>query len=268
MEVFLLPMLSCVLTLLWACFWLFAAVYIFSVGEPTARTDFPFITDVQYDNKTRGVIAYHAFALLWINAFIVQCVQFVIGASTCLWYFEVSTDTKGKYTLGRAMYWLTRYHWPSVALGSFILAVCQAIRLVFEYYRKKMSAVAQTVPLVKILLCLTGYLLWMLENCIKYVSKNAYIQIALTSKSFCPAAVDSFCLILKNAHRFGFANTIGFIYMLFGCTFITATTCFGTYIFLTNYPQLVLTSPIPTVVVVGVIACAVGFQFMSIFSYS
>jgi hypothetical protein len=108
----------------------------------------------------------------------------------------------------------------------------------------------------------------MLENCIKYVSKNAYIQIALTSKSFCPAAVDSFCLILKNAHRFGFANTIGFIYMIFGCTFITTTTCFGTYIFLTNYPQLVLTSPIPTVVVVGVIACAVGFQFMSIFSYS
>lgn len=131
-----------------------------------------------------------------------------------------------------------------------------------------MGSLEKTIPWVKAVLCMTGYCLWCLENCVKYMSKNAYIQIALTNKSFCPAAFDAFTLILKNAHRFGFATSIGFVYMLFGCIFITSTTCAGTYFFLTNYDGLLLTSPIPTTVVMGLIACAIGFQFLSIFSYS
>jgi choline transporter-like protein 2/4/5 len=88
MEIFLLPLVSCILSGLWFVIWLTGAVYLFSVGEPTARDDFPFITEVKWSESTRGVIAYHAFALLWINAFIIGCVQFIIGASTCIWYFE------------------------------------------------------------------------------------------------------------------------------------------------------------------------------------
>jgi hypothetical protein len=49
------------------------------------------------------------------------------------------------------------------------------IRLVFEYYRQKMGVVSKEIPIVKVLLVLTGYLLWMMENCVKYISKNAYI---------------------------------------------------------------------------------------------
>jgi hypothetical protein len=56
-----------------------------------------------------------------------------------------------------------------------VIAISQAIRFVFEYYRKKMSVLEKTVPWVKALLCLTGYCLWCLENCVKYMSKNAYI---------------------------------------------------------------------------------------------
>ena len=259
MEIFALPAISCFLTGIWFLIWLSGAVFIFSVGEPEARENLPFITEVKWDDNTRGIMAYHAFALLWINAFIIGCVQFIIGASTVIWYFEVNSDTKGKWTLKRAAWWLCRYHWPSVALGSLVIAISQAIRIVFEYYRKKMGALEKTIPWVKALLCMTGYCLWCLENCVKYMSKNAYIQVALTSKSFCPAAFDAFVLILKNAHRFGFANTIGFVYMLFGCFFITSTTCAGTYLFLTNYDELLLTSPVPTTVVMGVIACAIGF---------
>jgi hypothetical protein len=88
MEIFALPLISCILSGIWFVIWLTGAVYLFSVGEPTARENFPFITEVKWSDSTRGVIAYHAFALLWINAFIIGCVQFIIGASTCIWYFE------------------------------------------------------------------------------------------------------------------------------------------------------------------------------------
>lgn len=123
MEIFALPAISCVLSGIWICIWMFSAVFLFSVGEPVAREGFPFITEMKWDDSTRGIIAYHAFALLWINAFIIGCVQFIIGASSCIWYFECKTDTKGRFTIRRAAWWLFRFHWPSIALGSLVIAI-------------------------------------------------------------------------------------------------------------------------------------------------
>jgi hypothetical protein len=77
--------------------------------------------------------------------------------------------------MGRATYWCFRYHLGSIAFGSFVIAVCQMIRAFFEYYRQKMGMLNKELPVVKMILCATGYLLWCLENCIKYVTKNAYI---------------------------------------------------------------------------------------------
>lgn len=124
MEVFLLPFASIILTGIWFLIWLTSAVCIFSVGTPEARTDFPFITNIVWSKGTRAVMVYHVFALLWINAFIVGGIQFIIGASTCIWYFECKTDSLGRFTLGRATWWFFRYNWPSVALGALIIAIC------------------------------------------------------------------------------------------------------------------------------------------------
>lgn len=185
MEIFFLPAASTLLTGIWLVLWLSGAVFIFSVGTPVSRDGFPYITEVKWDNATRGVMAYFVFALLWINAFIIGSVQFIIGASTCIWYFEVKSDTKGKYTLKRATWWFFRYHWASIAFGSLIIAICQAIKLLFEYYRKKMGSLDKAIPWVKAVTCMTGYCLWCLEHCVKYMTKNAYIQVALTNESFC-----------------------------------------------------------------------------------
>ena len=112
--------------------------------------------------------------LFWINAFIMGTCQFIIAASACIWYFEVASDTGGAGTVGRGMKWAFRYHLGSIAFGSALIAICQLIRFLFEYYRKKIQA-ANKSPIVKCLLCYTSYLLWMLEKCIKFITKNAYI---------------------------------------------------------------------------------------------
>lgn len=259
MAVFALPAAAAVLSLIWYVIWISAAIFIFSVGTPTARENYPYITEIKWSEQTRYIMIYHVFALLWINAFIIGCVQFIIGASTCQWYFTVKTDSKGRNTIPVAISWLFKYHWASVSMGALIIAICQMIRLIFEYYRKQMSVIEKTNPLVKVLFYTTRYCLWCLEKCVKYISKNAYIQIALTNDGFLQAAISAFTLILKNAHRFGFANTIGTVYMIFGCFFISSLTSFGTYAFMTNYDGLGVTSPIPTTVVMGVIAVMISY---------
>merc|ERR1712015_455962 len=125
-----------------------------------------------------------------------------------------------------------KYHLGSVAFGSFLIAVCSMLRFLFEYYRKKMG-VAEKNKVVKVLVCLTGYLLWLMEKCVKFISKNAYIQIALTNDWFCQSAWNAFALVVRNVHRFGAANTIGSIYMLFGGLMIVCANSACGYLFMT-----------------------------------
>jgi len=231
-----LPTVSTLLSVVWFFIWILSAVFIFSIGEPKPREDFPMITEIEWTTSSRWMVAYHLFALLWVNEFIYSSVQFIIGASTCIWYFDSSSDTKGdvKRSVQTAASWLMKFHWSSVALGSMIIAMCETIRYIFEYYRKKMGAVDKALPCIKILFCLTGYCLFILEECIKYISKNAYIQIALTNKSFCPGAFDAFVLMVKNIGRFAIAGGIGRVYMFFGTILISAfTCCFGFFLLTT-----------------------------------
>lgn len=175
MHVFLLPLAACIITFLWYVLWLSSAIFIFSVGTPEPREGFEFITEMKWDENTRYILIYHVFMLLWVNAFIIGAIQFIIGASACIWYFTCKTDRQGKDTILEAMGWLFKYHWGSVAIGSMIIAICQMIRLAFEYYRQKAGKLAEMNTFFKVIVVTTSYLLWLLENCIKYISKNAYI---------------------------------------------------------------------------------------------
>ena len=215
------------------------------------------------------MLYFYLFGLFWIQAFVIGCTQFVIGASACIWYFEVSTDSKGRFTVLKGVYWLSIFHWGSVALGSSLIAICQFLKVLFEQFRKNLGMLNQTLPWVKILNCLFASCLYCLEKFIKFMSKNAYIQIALTSKNFCPAAWNAFTLMIKHAPRFGMGASIGFIFLALGGIVITSGTCACAYFFLSSQPDLLdLTGPIAPTVIVGVIAVMISYQILSIFSFA
>lgn len=71
-----------------------------------------------------------------------------------------------------------RYHFGSIAFGAFLIALVQFIRIIFEYYRKQMEKADKDNKVIKTILCLTSYLLDCLERFIKFISKNAYIQVS------------------------------------------------------------------------------------------
>lgn len=79
---------------------------------------------MKWNEYTRWVLVYHVFALLWINAYIIGSVQFIIGASVCIWYFNCNSDIGKRGTISRGWYWWARYHWATVAFGSLLIAIC------------------------------------------------------------------------------------------------------------------------------------------------
>lgn len=187
-----------------------------------------------------------------------------------MWYFSFTSDTAGKGSICVALKWILRYHLGSIAFGSFIIAVVEFIRLIFEYYRKQMEVANKDNKIVKILLCITSYLLACLDRCVKFITKNAYIQIALTNKNFCMSAWNAFLLIVKNAMRFGAVSSVGGIFMLIGRLFIICVTVGVCYLQLTQWPQVKenIASPYFPCIITAIIGFLIGSIFMSVFSFA
>lgn len=231
LRIQLLPLFSWFSLAIWGGVWIVCAVFVYSVGDLKQReAPYGFMSDVTWTDETRYMFLYQVFGLLWVAAFINGLCQFIIAASTCIWYFTVNTDTKGRGTVGTAFFWGFRYHMGSIAYGSFIIAVVQFIRLLFEWYRRQIQKASQDNKVVKALMCLTSYCLYLLEKCVKFISKNAYIQVALTNDHFCKAAWNAFSLIIANAARFGWATNVGSILNFFGVLAIGAANGFFAFL--------------------------------------
>lgn len=269
LRIYLLPFITYIVTFLWFGIWIVSFIWTFSVGEPEAREDYPFITNVKWSDNTRYIVIYQLFMLFWLNAFIMGMCQFIIAASACIWYFEVNSDTQGKGVIGRGIFWGFRYHMGSIAFGAAIIAICQIIRVIFEYYRKKIQSMTQNAC-VKCMLCYTSYLLYLLEKCIKFITANAYIQVALTNEPFCTSAWNAFCLILRNVAKFGWLNTIGGILNWFGVCCVSGINAFGAYIVLTKMEDFKenVTQPLAPAIVILLISFFITKSFLSIFSFS
>jgi choline transporter-like protein 2/4/5 len=167
-----------------------------------------------------------------------------------------------------AMKWGMFYHLGSLAWGSFLIAVTTMIKVIFEYFAKKaeMSGAANN-PVAKAFLCCARCAIWCLDSCVKFISKNAYIQVALHSKAFCTSAWESFYLTIRHAGRFSAASISSMILSFLGKGVIVGLSVWLTILAVAEWsPQT--KSPVLPAVVVGIFAFMVSSLFLSLFTFS
>jgi len=212
------------------------------------------------------------FGLFWIAAFIIGCAQFIIAAAASTWYFSHNGDISGgKASLKMGFKWIFKHHLGSIAFGSLIIAIVQFIRAIFEYYRKTaLKNKASENSVVKACLCVTSYCLYCLEKCVKFITKNAYILVAIQAKNFCRSAWTAFGLIISNILRFGAVTTLGCIFMFLGKLFIIIATCLICYGIIQQAAPVPdkISSPNFPLLCCAIIAYQIGSFFLSIFSFS
>lgn len=109
-----------------------------------------------------------------------------------MWYFSQGGDdlsNAGGVSISLALGWSVRYHLGSLAMGSLLIAIITLIKVVFEYLVAKYEAMTQSDGAVyKMVTCCIRCVIWSLDSYVKFINKNAYIQIALQSSSFCTSA--------------------------------------------------------------------------------
>jgi hypothetical protein len=197
-----------------------------SPGNP----NYTLMANIEMNDTEFGIMWYYLFALFWITAFFMSLQKFIIAAATTLWYFDPIDDGSKDVSICEAMTWGIWYHCGTIAYGSFIIAVVQLIRAIFEYCAKKADEMGGDNAAKKAIECCIRCCLWCLEQCVKYITENAYIQCAVNSKSFCFAAWDAFCLMIRNAGRFSSLGMVDWMLCLLGKGCICAACTFVAYL--------------------------------------
>ncbi|CAD7931268.1 unnamed protein product [Amoebophrya sp. A25] len=207
--------------------------------------------------------AYVFFSLLWNNALIVAIGQCTIAGAVAAWYFTPNDQKGYNAAIMPAVYNCFRFHFGSLAFGAFILAVVQFIKYALEYVKR--NAQAQKNYILQKIAALLQCIVRCFERFVKFLNKNAYIQIAILGKNFCRSAWAAFCLILRNAARLGVLAMIGTLVRAIGIMFIVATTTIIGYFILIAMYEEDISSPVLCILLFFMMGYVIGQLFMDVF---
>ncbi|XP_071964392.1 choline transporter-like protein 1 [Antedon mediterranea] len=200
------------------CYWIAVFLYLTTSGEPVAQEDGR--VEYQQEKIIEYMWWYHLFGLFWGSQFMIACQQFVIASAISIWFF-----TRDKSTLGwpilRSVGRVLRYHLGSIAFGSLLIALVMFARFVLGYIQSKLKG-SQNELLKYILKCLQCCL-WCFEKVLKFINRNAYIEIAIHGYSFCKAAKEAFAVLISNALRVAAINSVGDFLLFLGKVAVAAS---------------------------------------------
>merc|ERR1719171_158408 len=166
------------------------------------------------------------FNILWVNEFTIAFTQCSLAGAVAFWYFAKNDSKLNPKFVIIGLKNSATYHSGSIALGSMIVALIQLVKYYLEYLAEQQKR-AKNKLMELVFRCL-AYLIYCVEKCVKFLNKNAYIQIAILGKKFCWAAKDAFWLIFRNAGRIAVCTMLAPFVRKFGVLFIMVfTTYFG-----------------------------------------
>lgn len=117
-------------------------------------------------------------------------------------------------------------HFGSLAIGSFIIAVIQFIRFIFEYVSEQAVKASGDNGAVKLIACIGDCILRCIEKIGDYINRAAYSYMAVTGDNFCTSAWNGFLLNMSYGLEFAWANTLAIIFIFLGKLFIVVINCF------------------------------------------
>jgi hypothetical protein len=207
---------------------------------------------------------YAFFTFEWHAFFIVAVGQCTIAGAVGCWFFARDKTKVFRSTITTGLCNVIRYHVGSLAFGSLILAIIATIKWVMAYLAKQ--AKAQKNKVAEIVFKILGYCIYCFEKCVKFLNKNAYIQIALMGTNFCKSAKAAFWLILRNALRFMVICMLSFaVHFLAMCLIIAATAVTGYFILQALYEDI---NPLAPTVIYGFIGYFTAKLFIGVFALS
>ncbi|CEG35527.1 choline transporter-like protein [Plasmopara halstedii] len=192
------------------------------------------LTRVKSDQTMQLLVAYHFFGFLWTAQLINAISMCTIAGSVCRYYWSrnKTSDEMGRFPVLTSFKNCFRYHFGSLAFGAFIIAVVQFIRAVLLYIDHQTKDLQESNLFLKVVMKIVQCCLWCLEKCLRFLSKNAYIFIAMKGHSFCVSTKDAFKVLLLNVAQVGVVSTVTFLLLGAGKVAIALSCAIVTFVYL------------------------------------
>lgn len=230
--------------------------------------------EVDHSNKSGAKFGFLFFVMLWTMNFIANLGSMVIAHAVATWYFTQPKDRAAAINNRNILssYKLVlRFHMGTVAFGSLLIAIIQYARAVALYMQRKVSKNFLQKTWVKIACCCMHTCLCCLECCMKFISRNAYIQSAIYGTPFCESAKNSFVMIAQNMMRIGAILVTSEGALFIGKCFTTVVATGASYLYLVNYyktPGHAIYSPAGPSILVAIISWMTATMFMDVLHMS
>jgi len=272
-SMMLVPLLTYAALFAFLAYWIVVLLYMASTDVPELM-----LTDssvgqghVLYKEQEdyRNFWWYHVFGLFWMYCFILASAEMVLAGCVTMWYKW--GEEPPRYAMPRSLYRLVRHHLGTVALGSLIIAICQFAQAVLMYVKDKAdnskSSVAKAAQFfIKCCFCC----FWCLEKCLKYINRNAYVEVSLYGYSFGNAAWAAFSTIVANILQLATFNFIGYLVFFVLKLLITGSVCVIGYFWLDYYHEK--TGDVPlwalSLVIIGVATWFIACAFSDLYEMS
>lgn len=226
------PLIHWAATILMLAAWSVTAIMLATTDTAEFQTEVLYGQGhARYNEQTEYVpfIVWHFFMGLWGLAFFAACNEFVLAGCITQWYKAGDGNSAPAGAYFRAIWRLARYHLGTVALGSMIIAICQFIIAVLMYVKRKADQSEDPSGIIHYVLKCLICCMWCLEKCLKFINRNAYVEVNLYGYSFCNAAYEAFKTMMGNFLQVAAHHSVGMLVFFFVKLLVIGTNCLICY---------------------------------------
>jgi hypothetical protein len=266
-SLLLVPILPAILTFGLIVYFLVATFWIVSAGE--LKMDGSGVAQIVYDDNLKGALAFHFFGCVWTSVLLNHVGWAIIAMSVVQWYFAKSRPSDlGVAPVLTATKRVLYYHFGSVVFGSLVVAVIKYIRYMMHFVKAYANPEGRCIGrFVKLIWCCIDCCLRCFEKLLEFISRNAYILVAIESESFCASARHGFGYLVSNLSGLAMVQTLGDAFLFLGKCFVGFASAGICALVLTQTPYFSLStsSIILPCLVVLLGGYLIGSLFMGIF---
>lgn len=224
--------------------------------------------------ENKIALLFYVFVAYWIEYFLSALYEFVVGYAAAEYYYA-PIDHDGDKDVGCCALWDAFhvgivFHAGSLAFGSFLVAVFGVIKLILDLLEYQNQAQGGNRVISCIIACISSFVQcfkWIVE----FINRNAYVDIAITSSSYCTAARESVAMIAEMGGAMAILNGATWVFATFG-SLLVAAGCFAFSLMVTSSSTFanedspfVVASPALVAGFSGLIGLSVAACFMIVF---
>lgn len=204
---------------------LYGFLLLYSTADVTAKGENGLSRSFELTPKHYYSILFQLLMSFWILAFVSAVYEFVIAYAVAEFYYtpydhDDEKDVNGCCAMCEGLHLGLMYHSGSLAFGSLLIALLQTLQKVIEYAEQKNEETANS-HVIKCLLCCCAACVNCCKDIVKAINKNAYIDIAITSRNFCDAAKQAIEMIVELGGAMGLLNGATYVFTVFGAVAIS-----------------------------------------------